>query len=130
MRVSWTPRLVVFPLLLSLGGCASQSELTAIHLDKDHPQYASRECRNSIAAGEVHKDLKTATMVASPALILLSGGLLLPILAMNTGLDAADRVDASDMANQCGGHGQTSSEIASDVAVGAALGAAAGIPAK
>ena len=130
MRFSWTPRLVVFPLLLSLGGCASQSELTAIQLDKDHPQYASRECRNSIASSEVHKDLKTATMVASPALVLLSGGLLLPILAMNTGLDAADRVDASDMANQCGGRGQTSSEIASDVAIGAALGAAAGIPAK
>ena len=130
MRFSLKPRLVVFPLLLSLGGCASQSELTSIHLDKDHPQYVSRECRNSIAAGEVHKDLKTATMVASPALILLSGGLLLPILAMNTGLDAADRVDASDMANQCGGRGQTSSEIASDVAVGAALGAAAGLPAK
>ena len=130
MRFSLTSRLVVFPLLLSMGGCASQSELTAIRLDTAHPLYASRECRNSIAAGEVHKDLKTATMVASPALILLSGGLLLPILAMNTGLDAADRVDASDMANQCGGRGQTSSEIASDVAVGAALGAAAGLPAK
>ncbi len=130
MRFSLTHRLLVFPLLLSLSGCASQSELTAIRLDKSHPQYASRECRNSISAGEVHKDLKTATMVASPALVLLSGGLLLPILAMNTGLDAADRVDASDMANRCGSRGQTSSEIASDVAIGAALGAAAGLPAK
>jgi hypothetical protein len=130
MRFSLTTRLVIGLLLLSLVGCASQSELTAIRLDTAHPQYATRECRNSIAAGEVHKDLKTATMVASPALIVLSGGLLLPLLAMNTGLDVADRVDASDMANQCGGRGQTSSEIASDVAVGAALGAAAGMPTK
>ena len=130
MRVSLIIRVVVPVLALSLGACASQSELTAIRLDTAHPQYATRECRNSIAAGEVHKDLKTATMVASPALIVLSGGLLLPLLAMNTGLDVADRVDASDMANQCGGRGQTSSEIASDVAVGAALGAAAGMPTK
>ena len=130
MRFSLLPRVVFFPLLLSLSGCASQSELTAIRLDPAHPKYATRDCRDSIAAGEIHKDVKTATMVASPAVIVLSGGLLLPIVAMNAGLDAADRVDASDMAKRCGGRGQKSSEIASDVATGAALGVAAGFPAK
>lgn len=69
-------------------------------------------------------------MVASPALIVLSGGLLLPLLAMNAGFDTADRMDASEMAMHCGGRAQKTSEIASDVAVGAALGVAAGIPVK
>lgn len=74
--------------------------------------------------------MKTVTMVASPVLIVLSGGLLLPLVAMNAGIDVADRVDASDMAAQCGGRTQKSSEIAADVAVGAAMGVAAGIPVK
>jgi hypothetical protein len=130
MRFSLTTRTVVFPLLLSLGGCASHSELTAIQLDKSNPQYASAKCQESIAAGERHKDLKLARMLASPLLVALSGGLLLPVVAMNSGLDLADHVDASDMADFCGGRGKNNAEIASEVAAGAALGIVVGLPAK
>lgn len=130
MRFSYRTHRLIIPLLLSLCGCASQSELTAIRLDPSHPKFATRQCRDSITSSEVHKDIKTATMVASPALIVLSGGLLLPLLAMNAGFDTADRIEASEMAAHCGGRAQTSAEIASDVAVGAALGVAAGIPVK
>ncbi len=110
----------------SLTGCASQSELTAIHLDPDHPRYKTRSCQNSLAISERHKEVKSATMLATPALLLLSGGLLLPVVAVNAGLDAADRVDASTMADNCGGKGQKASEIARDVAIGASVGVATG----
>ena len=132
MRFSLTPRfsLIVFPLLLSLGGCASHSELASIQLDKSHPQYVSPECRDSMVTGERHKDLKLARMVASPVLVALSGGLLLPVVALNTGLDLSDHVDASDMTDRCGGRGKNNTEIASEVAAGAALGLAVGLPAK
>jgi hypothetical protein len=130
MRFSYRTHRFTIPLLLSLCGCASQSELTAIRLDPSHPKFATRHCRDSITASEVHKDIKTATMVATPALIFLSGGLLLPLVAMNAGFDTADRMEASEVAENCGGRAQTSSEIATDVAVGAAVGVAAGIPVK
>jgi hypothetical protein len=130
MRFSLTPRLLVFPLLLSLGGCASHFELAAIELDKSHPQYASAKCQDSMTAGERHKDLKLARMVASPLLVALSGGLLLPVVAINSGLDLSDHVDASDMADFCGGRGKNNAEIASEVAAGAALGIAVGLPSK
>jgi hypothetical protein len=130
MRFPWPPHRVVFLLLLGLGSCASKYELTAVQLDKSHPQYESPACRERMAAGEVHKDLKLGRMLVSPALVALSGGLLLPILAVNTGLDIADHVDSSNMADLCGGRGQNNAEIASEVAAGAALGLAVGLPAK
>ena len=117
-------------MLATLSGCASQSELTAIRLDPAHPKYKSSGCQHSLAAGEMHRDVKTASMVATPALLLLSGGLLLPVVAVNAGLDVADRVDASNMASNCGSRGQNSAEIAADVAIGATLGAAAGLPSR
>lgn len=116
--------------LLNLSGCASQSELTSIWLDPDHPQYKSPDCQNSLANADRHRDAKTASAVATPALLLLSGGLLLPMVAVNAGLDAADRIEASDMASNCGSKGQNSAEIAKDVAIGATLGAAAAVPAR
>jgi hypothetical protein len=130
MSFSLISRVVLLGLLLSLGGCASQYELTTIQLDKSHPQYASPKCQDSMAAGERHKDLKLARMVASPVLVALSGGLLLPVVAINTGLDLSDHVDASDMADFCGGRGKNNAEIATEVAAGAALGIAVGLPAK
>lgn len=123
--------LLTMLILSSLSGCASQSELTAIRLDPKHPKYKTRSCQDSLAAGEVHRDVKSATLVAAPALLLLSGGLLLPVVAVNAGLDAADRVEASNMADNCGGRGQKPSEIAADVAIGASVGvAASGLPAR
>lgn len=121
---------VLLPLMLVISGCASQSELTSIRLDPDHPQYKSRDCQQSLSAGELHRDVKTFSMLATPALVFLSGGLLLPVVAVNAGLDTADRMDASDMASHCGGQGQKASEIAADVAIGATLGAAGGLPSR
>jgi hypothetical protein len=126
MTIAHRRSVAVLVILIGLTGCASQSELTAIHLDANHPQYHSRSCQNSRAASERHKEVKTAALVATPALLLLSGGLLLPVVAANAGLDAADRLDASTMAESCGGQGQSTSDIIKDVAIGASVGAATG----
>jgi len=113
-----------------LGGCASQSELTALRLDPGNPKYRSEDCQRSIEGGTVHRDIKSVSMVATPVLLVVSGGLLLPVLAANAGLDAVDRIDASNMANRCGARGESGAEIAGSVATGAALGAATGLAPK
>jgi hypothetical protein len=117
-------------LAVLLGGCASQSELAALRLDTSNPKYRSEDCQSSIAGSAVHRDIKNVTMVATPILVVLSAGLLFPVVAANAGLDAADRIDASNMSTRCGGQGQTSGEIAGSVAAGAALGVATGLAPK
>jgi len=122
----WSPsRLVlVLTLLAAVGGCASQSELTAIRLDRDNPKFKSAACQDSLAAAETHKDIKKARTIASPVVLFLSGGLLLPVVAANAGLDTVDHVDAAKIAESCGGTPQTKGEMATDVALGAAVGVA------
>lgn len=120
-----TPTLIALVALLS-SACASQSELTAQRLDPDHPSYRSTGCQHSLQGGEFHRDAKTLSLIASPALVFLSGGLLLPVVAANAGLDYVDRVDASNMATRCGGRGQTENDILRDVSTGAALGVVTG----
>lgn len=117
-------------VLTTVSGCASQSELTAIRLDADHPKYQSTSCQNALAGSDFHRDAKTLSLIASPALVVLSGGLLLPVVAANAGLDVADRIDASNMATRCGAKGQSANEIAGSVVGGAALGVVSGVAPK
>ena len=111
-------------LLSALAGCASQSELTARRLDRDNPKYKTAGCQDSLSAAEAHRDIKRARTVASPVLLFLSGGLLVPVVAANAGLDTVDHVDAAKIAESCGAQAQTNGEIATDVALGAAVGVA------
>ena len=130
MNPQFFSKVALLAIAACLGGCASQSELAALRLDPNNPQYRSKDCQSSIAGSTVHRDVKNVTMVATPVLLVLSGGLLLPVLAANAGLDAADRIDASNMTTHCGGRGESGSEIAGSVATGAALGAATGLAPK
>lgn len=122
MRLS----LLLLPLAALLPGCASQSELTEIGLDPAHPKYQTTACRQSRAGSAFHRDAREISMVASPLLVVLSGGLLLPVVAANAGLDYVDRVDASNMASRCGGRGMNADDIARSVTTGAALNAVTG----
>lgn len=124
--MSWSSSRVVLAgwLLAAVTGCASQSELTAIRLNRDNPKYKSSGCQDSLAAAETHKNIKTARTIASPVVLFFSGGLLLPVVAANAGLDTVDHVDAAKIAESCGGTPQTKAEMATDVAVGAAVGVA------
>jgi hypothetical protein len=111
-------------LLSAVTGCASQSELTARRLDRDNPKYKTAGCQDSLSAAEAHRDIKNVRTIASPVLLFVSGGLLLPVLAANAGLDTVDHVDAAKMAENCGAQAQTNAEIATDVALGTAVGVA------
>ena len=111
-------------LLSALAGCASQSELTARRLDRDNPKFKTAGCQDSLSAAEAHRDIKRARTVASPVLLFLSGGLLVPVVAANAGLDTVDHVDAAKIAENCGAQAQTNAEIATDVALGTAVGVA------
>jgi hypothetical protein len=130
MNSAFSIKALLLALVVSLGGCASQSELAALRVDPNNPKYRSEGCQSSMAGSTVHRDVKTVTMVATPVLLVLSGGLLLPVLAANVGLDAVDRIDASNMVTRCGGRGESGSEIAGSVATGAVLGAASGLAPK
>lgn len=130
MNTPFSLKISGLALLASLSGCASQSELAALRVDPNNPKYRSQDCQSSMAGGTVHREVKTVSMVATPVLLVLSGGLLLPVLAANVGLDTADRIDASNMLTRCGGQGESSREIAGSVATGAVLGAATGLAPK
>lgn len=110
-----------------LTACVSTSRATARALDDTHPLYASDECQDAIEAASIHQDLYTGRMILTPVLVVLTAGAAAPLMmGSNVLLDAADRVDASDLSEECGGDGRSTGEIAAAVAGHAALGAATG----
>ncbi|MCX7210887.1 MAG: hypothetical protein NTZ99_11060 [Burkholderiales bacterium] len=130
MKTTYFSRSCVMLLSLALAGCASESELAAIRLDTSHPLYKSKACQQALSTVQNHKDAKSVSTVATPVLVFLSGGLLLPMVAANAGLDTVDRVDASNLEMRCGGKGKTREEITEKVVGGAALGLAGGAVGK
>jgi hypothetical protein len=118
--------LIVLSMALALGGCASQSAVTASSLDRDHPAYRSPECRDARSQAWIHQDLKVARLVASPAVVWWGGPITaIPVLLTNAGLSYADKQDASDIAARCGGQPSGQLEIAAGTAAETALGVAA-----
>jgi uncharacterized protein YceK len=108
---------------LALSGCASQSRKTLANLDMSHPRYASRECQMAMGQARLHDDIKQTRIIASPAVVLLSGGsLFLPMMAINAGLDTADHLEASDMSVSCGGPETANGDIAKEVLLGVGFG--------
>ncbi len=122
-----TTVLLMCAVAAAVAGCATESEMAAIRLDRNDPKYASHECQQSIAASSVHTDRKNASMIASPALLLISGGLLLPVVAANAVMDYSDHSDASEMSVNCGGKGKSQAEIVESVSTRAVIGVAANV---
>ncbi len=68
----------------------------------------------------MHDEIKFARSIATPSLLLLTGGgYLLPLLGMNMGLDALDHFDASYVSKVCGGMEIPSRNILERVVLGA-----------
>lgn len=68
----------------------------------------------------MHDEIKFARSIATPSLLLLTGGgYLLPLLGMNMGLDALDHFDASYVSKVCGGMATPSRNILERVVLGA-----------
>ncbi len=110
-----------------LSGCTSQSRKTSSNLDMNHPRYASRECQMALGRAQLHDTIKQSRVIASPVAVLLSGGAwLLPMLAVNAGLDTVDHLEASDISVYCGGPETSNGEIAKEVLMGVSFGIGVG----
>lgn len=106
-----------------LSGCTSHSLKAAANLDSNRPEYLSVKCEEAKNSALIQDELKWGRSIASPALILLSGGtLFLPVLASNMGLDTADNIQASNISVACGGKSKSNEEIATNILSGAAVG--------
>lgn len=118
----------LLPLIsVFLVACASQSSKTIAGLDKSKPAFRSESCAKAVETADRQEDIKLTRTVASPLLVLLSGGVLaVPVVAANVGLDVADNINASDISVACGGEAKSTKEIAVNVGRGAAMGLTTG----
>jgi hypothetical protein len=114
----WLSLLVV--LWLSLSGCASHTRSMADSISPQDPQYQAAACQRSFDLAPLHDDIKLTRSIATPSLLLLTGGgYLLPLLGVNIALDALDQLDASHVSKACGGLGTPAKNILERVVLGA-----------
>ena len=114
----WLSLFVV--LWLSLSGCASHTRSMADSISPQDPQYQATACQRSFDLAPLHDDIKLTRSIATPSLLLLTGGgYLLPLLGVNIGLDALDQLDASHVSKACGGLGTPAKNILERVVLGA-----------
>ena len=113
--------------LVFLSGCTSHSRHAVTLLDGSKSQATSADCQTAVKKAEVQDTLKNTRVIAAPALVLLSGGLLaLPVLAANLGLETYDQVDAATIAESCGGEVKSAGRIALEVGGTATMGLVGG----
>ncbi|MFY9127881.1 MAG: hypothetical protein WAO82_04285 [Limnohabitans sp.] len=114
----WHSLFVVWGL--SLSGCASHTRSMADSISPQDPQYQAAACQRSFELAPLHDDIKLTRSIATPSLLLLTGGgYLLPLLGVNIGLDALDQLDASHVSKACGGLGTPAKNILERVVLGA-----------
>jgi hypothetical protein len=114
----WLSLFVVWGL--SLSGCASHTRSMADSISPQDPQYQAAACQRSFELAPLHDDIKLTRSIATPSLLLLTGGgYLLPLLGVNIGLDALDQLDASHVSKACGGLGTSAKNILERVVLGA-----------
>ena len=118
MKRFWLSLFVV--MVLSLSGCASHTRSMADSISPQDPQYQAAACQRSFELAPLHDDIKLTRSIATPSLLLLTGGTyLLPLLGVNIGLDALDQLDASHVSKACGGLGTPAKNILERVVLGA-----------
>ncbi len=114
----WLSLLVVWGL--SLSGCASHTRSMTDSISPQDPQYQAAACQRSFELAPLHDDIKLTRSIATPSLLLLTGGgYLLPLLGVNIALDALDQLDASHVSKACGGLGTPAKNILERVVLGA-----------
>jgi len=118
--VWWILCFLTALLIVNLTGCASQTRNMAESIKSHDPQYKEPACQRSFELAPLHDDIKLTRSIATPALLLLTGGTyLLPLLGVNMGLDALDHLDASHVSKSCGGLGTPAENILEKVVLGA-----------
>lgn len=107
-------------MLLVLTGCASQTRNMAESINPATTQYTEAACQRAFQLAPLHDDIKLTRSIATPTLLLLTGGsYVLPLLGVNMGLDALDHMDASHVSQACGGFATPVDNILERVVLGA-----------
>ena len=108
---------------LALAGCSSQTRQVASNLDMHKTEYQSRECQMALGQVARQDNIRYTRTLASPVLLLVGGApWLLPLLAVNAGLDTVDHLEASDLSVYCGGPEKPNGQIAREVMLGVGFG--------
>jgi len=119
---AWGVLFVMLALAL-LSGCASNTRNMAESISPQNENFKAPACQRSFELAELHDDIKWARTIATPTILLLSGGsYLLPLIGANMGLDALDHLDASHVSQACGGFATPSKNILEKVLIGAGFG--------
>jgi hypothetical protein len=110
--------------VICLTGCASNTRAMADSINPNTDQYKDAACQRSFELATLHDDIKLTRTIATPSLLLLTGGAyLIPLIGVNMGLDALDHIDASHVSKVCGGFATPSENILEKVLLGASFGA-------
>ena len=107
-------------MILSLTGCASNTRIMAESVKPQSANYTAPACQRSFELATLHDDIKLTRSIATPTLLVLTGGTyLIPLLGVNMGFDALDHIDASHVSRVCGGFATPSENILEKVILGA-----------
>ena len=110
-------------LAVSLAGCASNTRTMAESINPQMESFKDPACQRSLELATLHDDIKLTRTIATPSLLLLTGGTyLIPLVGVNMGLDALDHLDASHVSKACGGFATPSKNIFERVLLGAGFG--------
>lgn len=117
-------RAATLIFLISVAGCASNTRTMAESINPNTANFKDPACQRSFELATLHDDIKLTRTIATPSLLLLTGGAyLIPLIGVNMGLDALDYVDASYVSKVCGGFATPSENILEKVLLGAGFGA-------
>ena len=116
-------RVLCVVLVMSLAACASNTRTMAKSINPETENFKDPACQRSFELATLHDDIKLTRTIATPSLLLLTGGTyLIPLIGLNIGLDALDHVDASHVSQVCGGFATPPKNILEKVLLGAGLG--------
>ena len=120
-------RIAYIFVLVSLTGCASHTRNMAQSIKSSSEKFKETVCQRSFELAPLHDEIRLTRSIATPTLLLLTGGAyLLPMIGINMGLDALDHLDASHVSQACGGFATPAENILEKVVLGAGFSLFAG----
>ena len=113
-------RIACLLVLVTLTGCASHTRSMAQSVNPSSEKFKETVCQRSFELAPLHDEIRLTRTIATPTLLLLTGGAyLLPMIGINMGLDALDHLDASHVSKACGGFATPAENILEKVVLGA-----------
>ena len=113
-------RIACILVLVSITGCASHTRSMALSIKPSSEKFKETVCQRSFELAPLHDEIRLTRTIATPTLLLLTGGTyLLPMIGINMGLDALDHLDASHVSRACGGFATPAENILEKVVLGA-----------